>query len=311
MTSIDKPRVIVIAGPTASGKSSLSVNLASATGGEIVNADSMQVYRGMDIGTAKPTREERKGIPHHLLDIVEPDEEFNAAIYRSTALEAIDDIIRRDRTCLITGGTGLYIKALLGGLVHCPPVDEGLRASLREELSQYGPEGLYKRLMNLDPDSAKKIHPNDGIRITRALEIISLTDTLPSDLNRGHGFGENALHVLKIYLEVDREELYKRIDERTEAMVESGLVEETRDLLEKGYSPDLKSMNAIGYRHMVNFLKGKWSFEEACRLLKRDTRRYAKRQMTWFRADSDAVWIPPDKFNTIFNKIKAFLHETS
>ena len=190
-------------------------------------------------------------------------------------------------------------------------MDEGLRASLREELSQYGPERLYKRLMNLDPDSAKKIHPNDGIRITRALEIISLTDTLPSDLNRGHGFGENALHVLKIYLEVDREELYKRIDERTEAMVESGLVEETRDLLEKGYSPDLKSMNAIGYRHMVNFLKGKWSFEEACRLLKRDTRRYAKRQMTWFRADSDAVWIPPDKFNTIFNKIKAFLHETS
>ena len=306
-----RPKVVIISGPTASGKTSLGVDLALAFNGEIINADSMQVYRGMDVGTAKPTPEDQKGIPHHLLDVVEPDEDFNAAAYRLMSLPVITEIGSRGKSCFVVGGTGLYIKGLLDGLFECPPADMELRESLRRECESLGPEILHERLNNLDPESANKIHPNDRVRIMRALEIIHLTNRRPSDLTREHAFGDRTLNALKLCLKVDREELYNRIDKRSVAMVEAGLVQETEGLLRKGYSPDLKPMKAIGYRHMIAYLKGDWSLDEAISELQKDTRRYAKRQLTWFRADPEVTWIEPENFDLVLEKVKGFLLETA
>jgi tRNA dimethylallyltransferase len=303
-------KVIVIAGPTASGKTLFSVDLALSLGGEIVNADSMQVYRGMDVGTAKPTHEEQRGVPHHLLDVVDPDEDFNAAIYSSMALPVINDIVQRGKSCFVVGGTGLYIRSLLGGLLECPPADMLFRASLQQECAASGSESLHERLRRMDPESAGKIHPNDSVRIIRALEIIHLTNSLPSDLSRKHGFGDDTLRSLKFCLKVDRKELYDRINKRSVTMVESGLAEETERLLLKGYSPDLKPMKAIGYRHMIKYLNGGCSLKEAINGMQGDTRRYAKRQLTWFRADSDFNWVGPEDFEVVHDKIKSFLLES-
>ena len=311
MDTIDQHKVVVIAGPTATGKSRLSVELATALGGEIISADSMQVYRGMDIGTAKPAFEQQKGIPHYLLDVVDPEEKFNAAIYRSMALPLVTDIGMREKLCFVVGGTGLYIKGLLDGLFQCPPADLELRESLQNECEIYGSVRLHERLKQLDPEVSHKIHPNDKVRITRALEIIHLTKKRPSDLSRRHGFGNRAFNALKFCLEIERKQLYDRINERSMTMVETGLVEETETLLSKGYSPCLKPMKAIGYRHMVKYLKGDWSLSEAISNLQRDTRRYAKRQLTWFRADLEFSWVSPEDFNLILDKIKGFQIRTA
>jgi tRNA dimethylallyltransferase len=306
-----RQKIVVIAGPTASGKTSLSVKLALELGAEVVNADSMQVYRGMNIGTAKPDMEERKGVVHHLLDVVAPDEEFDAAIYRSLAIPILKEIDAKGKLGLVVGGTGLYLKTLLGGLLSCPPKDSQLRASLREECETRGSLHLHDRLRRVDPETAERIHPNDWVRITRALEIITLTGRTPSELSRAHGFRDRALEALKICLDVKREELYRRIDDRSEAMVEAGLIEETEALLKKGFSPGLKPMKALGYRHMVGYLKGDCSIEEAVAALKRDTRRYAKRQLTWFRADTEYLWIEPKDFNVIVGKVVDLVRETA
>lgn len=303
----ERSKVVVIAGPTASGKSSLGVELALALGGEIINADSMQVYRGMDVGTAKPTPEEQKGVPHHLLDVVNPDEEFNAAIFRSMALPLVTDICSRGKICLLVGGTGLYIKSLLGGLLRCPAADPEFRESLGLECENHGLRKLYERLKRLDPESAEKIHPNDKTRIIRSLEIIHLTDCRPSELSKEHAFGDRNLRALKLCLKIDREELYHRINQRGSEMVRSGLVEETKGLLEKGYTPDLKPMKSIGYRHMVHYLKGTWSLGEATRILQRDTRRYAKRQLTWFNADPEVTWVSPEDLDLLKLEIRDFV----
>jgi tRNA dimethylallyltransferase len=304
-----KQKVVVIAGPTASGKTSLGVGLALSLDGEIINADSMQVYRGMDMGTAKPTIEEQKGISHHLFDLVDPDEEFNAAIYRIKALAVINDICSRGKNCFVVGGTGLYIRSLLEGIFDCPPVDPELRESLRRQCQSHGSRILHERLKSMDPEYAVKVHPNDGVRIIRALEIISLTNRIPSDLIKRHSFNERSPDALKLCVKVDRKELYSRINKRCEAMVKAGLVEETEQLLNKGYSPDLKPMKAIGYRHMINYLKGVWSLEEAIRKLQVDTRRYAKRQLTWFRADKEMIWVAAEDFKQVLKKVKGFLRE--
>lgn len=300
-------KCIIIAGPTASGKTSLSVELALAVNGEIINADSMQVYRGMDIGTAKPTMEERKGISHFLLDVVDPNEEFNVATYCAMALPLVSNVNSREKACLVTGGTGLYIKGLTRGLFQCPPADPAFRESLRRECSTCGTMPLYERLEQTDPESALKIHPNDRVRIIRALEIAYLTHRLPSEMIKEHNFSDTPLNALKFCLDVDRTELYRRIDQRSLAMVEAGLADETEKLLTKGYSPDLKPMMSIGYRQMVGYLLGKLSLEEAVRQIQRDTRRYAKRQLTWFRADTEYEWICPDDFDMILEKSRTFL----
>jgi tRNA dimethylallyltransferase len=306
----DRPKVVVITGPTASGKSSLAVELARYLGGEIVNADSMQVYRGMDVGTAKPSIMERGSVPHHLLDVVDPDEDFNAARYRSLAMPLLMDIASREKVCFVVGGTGLYIKSLLGGLLECPPTDPELRKEMLREWEGHGPICLHERLKRLDPESARKIHPNDKVRVIRALEVIHLTHKPFSSLILKHDFKDRPFQALKIYLQMDREQLYFKINQRSLAMIEAGLVHETEHLLRKGYSPDLKSMKSLGYRHMVKFLEGACGLDEAIRQLQVDTRRYAKRQLTWFKADPEIVWMKPEDLDGISKKIKEFNGDT-
>jgi len=306
---VKKEKVVVIAGPTASGKSGLAVELSLLVQGEIVNADSMQVYRYMDVGTAKPSPSERRAVPHHLLDVVDPDQEFNAALYRSLAIPMIRDVLVRGKVCFVVGGTGLYIKTLLGGLLHCPSVDHVLRQQLRDQAEAQGLGTLYKRLEELDPDSAKKIHAHDRVRVLRALEIIELTKKPLSALVQGHRFQDSVFQALKICLQIDRKELYHRIDERSLLMVEKGLVEETENLLARGYSPDLKPMKSLGYRHAVRHLEGRYDREEMVRQLQLDTRRYAKRQLTWFRADPSITWIDPQRKEHLVETITSFVHD--
>lgn len=303
----DFPKLIIISGPTCSGKSVLAVELASMLGGEIINADSMQVYRGMDIGTAKLGVSERKGIPHHLIDVVDPDQEFNAAIFRLHALPIIQDLHVKRIPTLVVGGTGLYVKALLGGLFSCPPSKPEFRQSLREECEERGPSFLYQRLSRLDREAANSIDPMDKVRIMRALEVIHLTGFPFSELTRKHGFSDTGFLALNLSLNVDRQVLYTRINRRTMSMIDSGLISEVERLLAMGYSPELKPMQAIGYRHIVGYLEGRWNLDEATRLIQRDTRRYAKRQLTWLRADSDIVWVNPDDKPDIINTVMAFM----
>jgi tRNA dimethylallyltransferase len=303
----DKKKIVIITGPTATGKSNIAVKLALELKGEIVNCDSMQVYRGMDIGTAKPGHEEMMGIPHHILDIVNPDDEFNASLYREHALPVINDILDRNRVCLVVGGTGLYIKSLLGGLFECPQSDPEIRARLLHEYGEQGKGIIYERLKQVDPEYAATVHPNDRVRVTRALEVFELTGRPFSKMVSGHLFGDCEFTTLKICLFFERDILYERINGRSRRMFESGLIEETERLLNRGYSPDLKPLKSIGYRHAVEYLKGRAGYDESVESLKQDTRRYAKRQLTWFRADPEMIWCSPDNHAEIIKRIKDFI----
>ena len=303
----DFPKLLIISGPTCSGKSVLAVELALILGGEIINADSMQVYRGMDIGTAKLRLSERKGIPHHLIDIVNPDQEFNAALFLLHALPIINDLHVNSIPIIVVGGTGLYIKTLLGGLFTCPPSKPELRQSLIEECEERGTSFLHQRLSRLDRKAANSIHTMDKVRIIRALEVIYLTGYPFSELARKHSFSDRRFLALNLCLNVDRQVLYNRINIRAMSMIDSGLINEVKALLTMGYSPELKPMQAIGYRHIISYLKGGWDLDEATRLIQRDTRRYAKRQLTWFRADPDLIWVNPDYKPDIVNKVMTFI----
>ena len=244
-------------------------------------------------------------------DVVDPDEEFNAASYRALALPAVEKVVSGQKACFVTGGTGLYINSLTRGLFPCPPADPAFRKELNDRCDTFGTMPLYEKLRRVDPRSAERIHPNDRIRIIRFLEIAHLTRRRPSDLFRDHGFSDHPLQVLKICLEIEREELYNRINQRSITMVSSGLIEETEALMAKGYGPDLKPMKSIGYRHVVNYLRGKWSLDEAVHQLQKDTRRYAKRQLTWFRADPEYSWIRPEDTDSLLSRVQSFLHEKS
>lgn len=303
----DFPKLIIISGPTCSGKSALAVELALILGGEIINADSMQVYSGMDIGTAKLPISERKGISHHLIDIVNPDQEFNAALFLVHALPIINDLHSKKIPIIVVGGTGLYVRALLGGLFNCPPSNLELRQNLWEECEKEGPSFLHQRLSTLDRKAANSIHPMDKIRIIRALEVIYLTGYQFSELTRKHAFSDKKFSALNLCLNVDRQVLYNRINRRTISMIDSGLINEVEVLLKMGYNSSLKSMQAIGYRHIVGYLQGEWDFNETTRLIQRDTRRYAKRQFTWLRADPDIIWMNPDYKTDIINKVTTFI----
>jgi len=302
----ERSRILVVAGPTATGKTSLAVDLAEILGGEIVNADSMQVYRGMDVGTAKPTEEERRGIPHHLMDVVDPDEPFHAARFRALAAPVIEDLAARGTPCLVVGGTGLYIRALLGGLFDCPEAPRELRLRLQREWETRGPGAVHERLCGLDPEAARRIHPNDRVRTLRALEVIELTGRPFSTMARGHGFQEETFRALKICLHMERGALDERIHRRSRDMMEGGLLEETRALLDKGYSEELKPMRAIGYRHAVACLRGEWDREETVQQIRIDTRRYAKRQLTWFRGEGDYAWRTNEDRDRILREAEAF-----
>ena len=289
-----RPKFVALVGPTATGKSILALHLAQRFRGEIISADSVQVYRGLDIGTAKPLAEDRRMVPHHLVDICEPDEDYSAASFRQQADEIICGLHRCKTPIFVVGGTGLYLKALTRGLFRGPAADSELRSVLQQKAEKEGSEVLHRELRRLDAEAASRIHPHDRFRIIRALEVCSLGGKPISLFQREHGFRDAPYDVLKIGLCCEREDLYKRIDLRVERMVESGWVGEVRSLLNQGYGPGLKSMQSIGYRHIVSHLLADLPLEEAVRLIKRDTRRYAKRQITWFKADAEIYWFPAD-----------------
>lgn len=316
-----KQRIVAIVGPTAVGKTNLVLQLANHLDGEIVNVDSMQIYRYMDIGTAKPSREEQRAVRHHLIDIVNPDEEYNVSRFVNDAERVCSDIISRGKWPILTGGTGLYLKGFQEGVFDIAgdgavAEDEAalqLRARLENELLEKGRAHLFGRLQKCDSVSAARIHPNDTYRLLRALQVFEQTGIAWSvHLVRQQQalIDSSQRSILKIGLTCDREQLYKRINNRTREMFETGLLDEVRSLLGMGFGPNLKAMQSIGYRHAVKFLAGEWDKEEALRLMARDTRRYAKRQFTWFKKDRQIRWFAPDQVAEISSTINKYLDES-
>jgi len=302
-----KPKIIVICGPTGAGKSALAVTLSQKFKGEIIGADSMQIYRFMDIGTAKPTRIERAAVPHHLIDVISPDEPFDAASFAEMADRVISSMIHRGTLPFVVGGTGLYIKALMHGLFRARPASREILTRLKSESEKFGSDNLHRRLLLCDPKTAAKLHRNDTFRIIRALEIFEETGKPISSFQEKHRFSDRKYRTLKICISMDRKTLYKRINQRVDAMIEKGFLNEVRVLLSKGYSPKLKSMQSLGYRHMIEYISGKMSWEQTIDRMKLDTRRYAKRQLTWFKADPEIKWFTPEQVEEMQHEIECFL----
>jgi len=290
-----KPKLIIILGPTAVGKSEIALELAQATGAEIVNADSQQVYRCMDIGTGKPSKAERERVPHHVIDVVDPSEEFNVAAYRRLAMVSLDDIDKRGRKAIVCGGTGLYIKALTQGLFVGPAASWQIREALRAEIQEEGLSALYERLQIVDPAASSWIHPHDRQRIVRALEVFRLTGKPISEWQAEHDFSEKQFDTLKIGLDRPRKAVYELINRRCDRIINEGLLDEVRGLIAMGYDLSLPALRSVGYRHAGLFLSGVMSLDDSVALMKRDTRRLAKRQLTWFRRDRQIHWMNPEK----------------
>ncbi len=286
-------RLIAIVGPTAVGKSALALDLAQACGGEIVGADSRQVYRYMDIGTAKPTTEQRSLVRHHLIDVVDPDEDFTLATYQEMTFSTIGDIQRRGKTPLLVGGSGLYVRSVVSGLI-IPQVapDAVLRRRLEKKVEQQGKGTLYSELLQVDPGAAASIDPRNVRRVIRALEVYYTTGRPISELRRGR----RRFQTLTIGLTTSREDLYRRIDMRVERMTQQGLISEVEGLLQRGYSPELPSMSGVGYRQVIQHLQGEISLDEAVQRIKYDTHRYARHQYAWFRlSDTSIRWFDMNK----------------
>jgi tRNA dimethylallyltransferase len=301
------PKIVVVAGPTASGKTAFSIELAEAFDGEIVSADSIQIYRYMDVGSAKPTLSERTRVRHHMIDVHDPDELFSAGDYVQEARNCITDILGRRKVPFVTGGTGLYIRCLLRGIVDLPATDPHARRALLQEEERGGKGTLFERLRELDPASAARTGPDNLPRIARALEVFQLTGRTMSELLGAHSFEEHPYDHLFICLSPNRSRLYERIDNRVDCMIKGGLLEEVARLREMGYAGNLKPMQSLGYRHAAMILDGEMAREESVRLMKRDTRRYAKRQLTWFRAEPDVLWCDPEEIEGIGLKVGDFL----
>ncbi|MDD5170050.1 MAG: tRNA (adenosine(37)-N6)-dimethylallyltransferase MiaA [Syntrophales bacterium] len=302
-----KPRLVIIVGPTAVGKTKLAISLASEAGGEIISADSMQVYRHMDIGTAKPSADERQSVRHHLLDVVNPDENFSAARFVETADEVIQELHKGRKPIFVVGGTGLYIRALWGGLFPGPATDEELRSFYRRQQEIYGPDHLYNELTRIDSLAAERINPHDSIRILRALEVMTLSGRSIVERQEEHGFRKRRYEYIKIGLTLDRPILYERIDGRVRNMMDAGLIDETRRLLALGYDENIRPMQSLGYRYVLAYLHGRMGVDEVIRLTARDTRRYAKRQGTWFRAETDIEWFSAIDSDMIGKSVRNFL----
>jgi tRNA dimethylallyltransferase len=303
--------LVIINSPTATGKTELAVHLASKCGGEIVSADSLQVYRHLDIGTAKPTTEQRKEVKHHLIDILDPDEEYNAALFSNQAREIIAKLSKKKKPAFVVGGTGLYIRALLKGIIETPDVDEKIRNYYRELRDTKGKPYIYDLLTKKDPAAAAQINPNDAVRVIRALEVLEQTGESITVKQKSHAFSDCPYTTYKIGIQIDREELKKRIEVRTEKMIEGGLLEEVENVLEMGYNDDLKPLQSLGYKQMIGFLRKKCGWDEAIKSIKRDTWLYAKRQMTWFNADREINWFGPDSEKEITKHVKKFWKENS
>ena len=308
MTKKDKPMLIVVAGPTASGKSAAAVELARMIGGEIISADSMQVYRHMDIGSAKITKEEMMGIPHYLIDVADPTEEFDVVRYARMAKEAISNIISREKIPILCGGTGFYIQAVTRDIDFS---ETGSLPEYREELAAYaaehGNEALHERLRTIDPVSYETIHPNNLKRVIRALEYYKETGMTISAHNEAERQRETPYDLHFFVLNDDRAVLYDRIDRRVDFMMAEGLYDEVLYLRQMGLTRDMVSMQGLGYKEMLDCMDGKYDLDEAVRILKRDSRHYAKRQITWFKRERNTIWIDRRDFGGDSIKIAEFM----
>ena len=280
---------MALVGPTAVGKTEVALEIAQRTGAEIVNADSRQVYRYLDIGSAKPTPTQRTAVPHHGLDVVDPDEPFDCARYREVALRAITDIESRGRRVLLVGGTGLYIKVLAGGLCPAPPRDAGLRAQLMAD-ERMTPGCLHRRLQGRDAAAAARLHAHDHVRVVRALEVVLLTGRPLSEWQAAHAFQDQTLSIICIGLTLERAALYERINRRCREMIEAGLIDEVHGLWQRGFGPELPALRSIGYREIGAYLRGDLELETAVEQMACATRHLAKRQLTWFRAVPRLRW---------------------
>ncbi len=300
--------LVVLVGPTAIGKSRIAIEVARALGTEILTADSTQVYRGMNVGTDTPPEEDRQRVPHRLIDLVEPDEPFNAGEFRRRALREISRLDEHGLLPLVVGGTGLYVRALLNGLWAGPPSDRALRRKLEEEARARGGEAMYRELGRVDPATAGRLHPRDTVKVLRALEVYRQTGVPLSKAHEAHRERATPFRALLLGLTMERAALYQRIDRRVDLELAKGLVDETRTLLAKGYSRGLVSMKSLGYRQMAGYLEGEYPFDEAVRRLKRDTRRFAKRQMTWFRKEQGLTWVevqPDESVHSVAQRVLA------
>ncbi len=283
--------LVVLLGPTAVGKSRIAIQVAKHLDTDVLAADSRQAYRGMDIGTDKPTAEERQAVPHRLIDLVDPGETFNAGWYRRVAMVEIERLYSVGRLPFVVGGTGLYIRTLVRGLCPAPQADPHVRAGLKKLSDEWGRDGLYAELMRVDPETAARLHPNDESKVMRALEVYRLSGRPLSTVQAEHGFHESPFSALLIGLERRKETLYRRIEERIDWQLTHGMLEETRSLLDRGYGRELGSMKGLGYRQVGAYLANECDYAEMVRRFKRDTRRFAKRQMTWFRSEAGVVWL--------------------
>lgn len=313
MTGTGRPMVI-LTGPTAVGKTELSIKLAKKIGGEIISADSMQVYRYMDIGSAKIKKEEMQGILHHLIDVLNPEEEFNVYTFQKMAEECLKGIYERGKIPIIAGGTGFYIQALLYNIEFEPEQENAecreIRERLEKTLSDRGSVYLYEKLKEIDPESAEIIHENNTKRIIRALEFYELNGTPISRHNSEQRQRNAAYNACYFVLNDEREKIYERIDRRVDKMMEEGLLEEVKQLKDRGYHKNMVSMQGIGYKELLSYLGNECTLEEALYLIKRDSRRFAKRQLTWFRREKDVIWINKQDFSYDDEKILSFMVKT-
>lgn len=293
-------RVIILAGPTCSGKTAVSIRLAKSIPSEIISADSRQVYKYLDIGTAKPGNDELGEVKHHLIDCFNPDVEYNASKFEIDSLRIIEEIFREGKTPIVTGGSGLYIRALVNGIFNSADSDEELRAGYLEKRKTHGDEYLYEELKKVDPESASKMLPQNWKRVMRALEVFHLTGEPIWKLQNSYK-RDVELNFIQFGLNWNRDLLYKRIEERVDKMIAQGLINETEKVLTMGFSKELNSLNTVGYKEIIAYLENQITLERAIELIKRNTRRFAKRQMTWFRKDERINWIDINSEEDLFS----------
>lgn len=300
--------LVILTGPTAVGKSELSLSLAKAIDGEIISADSMQVYRGMDVGSAKLMPSEQQGVPHHLLDILDPEEEFNVVLFQRLAAQAVRDICQRGHIPIVTGGTGFYIQALLYDIDFTEnDEDTSFRSGLEDLAAKEGADVLYQRLLAVDPKACETIHKNNVKRVIRALEFYEKTGQRISEHNESQRQNQSPYRFAYFVLNDERSALYSRIDRRVDQMLENGLEAEVRRLAAQGCTKDLVSMQGLGYKEMLAYLNGELSLEEAVYIIKRDTHHFAKRQLTWFRRERDVIWLEKEQYQHDDNRILAYM----
>lgn len=305
-----KQPLIILTGPTASGKTALSVELAKRIGGEIISADSMQVYRYMDVGSAKVTKEEMDGVLHHLIDVLDPQDAFNVVVFQEMAKKAMEEIYRNGHIPIVAGGTGFYIQALLNDIDFTEnDGDTKYRQSLEKLAAEQGVNVLHEKLRKVDPDSADAIHANNVKRVIRALEFYEKTGKRISEHNEEERQKESPYNFAYYVLNMDRARLYSRIDVRVDKMVEDGLVEEVEKLRSMGCTRDMVSMQGLGYKEILDYLNGELSLDEAVYVLKRDTRHFAKRQLTWFKREKEVTWVNQEEFDFNREKILAWMIE--